>query len=578
MEKSNISLIINCQKEDINTIDISHFNDKYTRVYFNIKPESKEYLNKILTDIETEYYSIWDFDQNYRNIYNLNIYCVNPKNIDISILIPVYNCENYINECIDSCLDQDFIGNYEIIIVDDGSTDNTINLIQEYSDNRIKLYLKPHSGISDTLNYGISKCNGKYICRMDGDDVMYKNRLSLQYKYMQRHPETDILSNGLICFNDKLESILHNIKINNFDKHKIQLKDICNELHIHHPCVFFKNLLDGFYYNRDFDGYEDYELWFRLLKYYNYNIDSWHIPVLKYRFRDKSNSHNINLQPNIDKLKAYIKNECNKTIGIYYIGTGIYINNFNSFLESIKNFFPNNHKIIILLSDTTEKYDTLSTDNITIKQYTIEDHPWPIVALFRFHYLLKYKIDTDYVFFFNSNSIIQPNKLVSWFNETKINVTKHFTYRSGIKTTYELLLPSDDNPNSTSYIGNIEYTYCQSGFFGGPSNLVYKMCEDIVKMINIDLNNNIIAKWHDETYFNKWLYDKNYDETIINITDVFYNKNFKQEQKSNFIYLEYKEETDFDYNKKKKLENKIHYKEFKPEHNYDKDKNMLNII
>jgi len=577
MKKDDISLIINCKKEDIENIDMAYFNDNYQKIFFNIKPQDQEYLNQIINIVETDYYSIWDYNDNYTNLYNLNIYFTKPQNIDISILIPVYNCEKYIKECLNSCLDQDFTGNYEIIIVDDGSTDNTVNLIKEYQDNKIKLYLKPHTGISDTLNYGLSKCNGKYICRMDGDDVMYKNRLILQYKYMLRYPETDILSNGLICFEESMKNIL-NIDINNFDKEKINLNDIKNECIIHHPCIFFKNNLNGFYYDRNFDYYEDYELWFRLLKYYNYNIDSWHIPVLKYRFRSTSNSHNINLQSNIDQLKKYIKDECDKTIGIYYIGTGIYINNFNSFVESVKNFFPNNHKTIILLSDTTEKYNTLSTDNITINQYFIEDHPWPIVALFRFHYLLKYKIDTDYVFFFNSNSVIKPNRLIDWFDENKINVTKHFAYRSGIKTTYELLIPSDDNPNSTSYIGNIEYTYCQSGFFGGPSNLIYNMCEDITQMINIDLNNNIIAKWHDETYFNKWLYNKNYDEKIINITDVFYNKTFKQELNSNFVYLEYKEETDLDYNKKKKLENKIHYNQFKPEHNYELDKIIKNII
>ena len=577
MNKENISLIINCKIEDIPTIDASRF-DEYFRIYYNVYPDDREYFNQIIDGIETEYYSVWDFDNDYKNIDNLNIYYNKPQNIDISILIPVYNCEKYIKECLDSCLDQDFAGNYEIIVVDDGSEDNTVKLIKEYTDNKIKLYQKEHSGISDTLNYGLTKCNGKYICRMDGDDVMYKNRLTLQYKYMQRHPKTDILSNGLICFDEQLKNILNN-GIVNFDKKQIQLKDICDELHIHHPCTFFKSNIEGFYYDNNYDNYEDYELWFRLLKYYNYNIDSWHIPVIKYRYRDNSNSHNINICDNVNLLKKEINKECKKTIGIYYIATGIYKNNFKSFFDSLNNFFEGYIKKIILLSDGLDEYINYNVNEISIEHHHIDDYPWPIVALFRFHYLLKYKTNCDYIFFFNSNSIIQSNKRIYWFDENKINVTKHFFYKSGILTTYELMLPSDDNPNSTSYIGNINYIYCQSGFFGGPSDKIYQMCEEIQKMINIDLNNNIIAKWHDETYFNKWLYIKNYDSSLINITDVFYNKTFDKEQPSNFVYLEYKEENLENYNKKIKFINKtLTYGKYKNEHNYELDKNILSKI
>ena len=573
MDKSNISLIINCNKKDIPNIDINKFKNQYSKIYFNFNNN----LDNIIDQLKTNFYSIWDFDKDYKNINNLSIQDIHKENIDISILIPIYNCEKYIKECLDSCLNQDFTGTYEIIIIDDGSTDNTIKLINKYNDSKIKLYQKEHSGISDTLNFGLTKCNGEYICRMDGDDVMYENRLTLQYKYMQRDKNVDILSNGLVCFDENLLKVKSEIPILNFDKNKITLSDIKDNCNIHHPCIFFKNNLKDFYYISAFDNFEDYELWFRLLKK-DYHISSWHIPVIKYRYRNNSNSHNLNIVPYVNKLKEFIKFESKKTIGIYYIATGIYKNNFNPFIKSINNFFPQYNKKIILLSDGLEEYIDYQENNIHIEHHYIEDHPWPIVALFRFHYLVKYKVNCDYIFFINSNSMILPNKLYNWFDENKINVTKHFSYRSGIKTTYELLLPSDDNPNSTSYIGNINYIYCQSGFFGGPSNLIYDMCEDIITMIDIDLKNNIIAKWHDETYFNKWLYDKQYDKNLINITDVFFNKIFNKENDSNFIYLEYKKENDPNINKKKKLENKIKYGNYKMEHDYRLDKIINNII
>ena len=573
MDKSNISLIINCNKKDIPNIDINKFKNQYSKIYFNFNNN----LDNIIDQLKTNFYSIWDFDKDYKNINNLSIQDIHKENIDISILIPIYNCEKYIKECLDSCLNQDFTGTYEIIIIDDGSTDNTIKLINKYNDSKIKLYQKEHSGISDTLNFGLTKCNGEYICRMDGDDVMYENRLTLQYKYMQRDKNVDILSNGLVCFDENLLKVKSEIQILNFDKNKITLSDIKDNCNIHHPCIFFKNNLKDFYYISAFDNFEDYELWFRLLKK-DYHISSWHIPVIKYRYRNNSNSHNLNIVPYVNKLKEFIKFESKKTIGIYYIATGIYKNNFNPFIKSINNFFPQYNKKIILLSDGLEEYIDYQENNIHIEHHYIEDHPWPIVALFRFHYLVKYKVNCDYIFFINSNSMILPNKLYNWFDENKINVTKHFSYRSGIKTTYELLLPSDDNPNSTSYIGNINYIYCQSGFFGGPSNLIYYMCKDIITMIDIDLKNNIIAKWHDETYFNKWLYDKQYDKNLINITDVFFNKIFNKENDSNFIYLEYKNENDPNINKKKKLENKIKYGNYKMEHDYSLDKIINNII
>ena len=573
MDKSNISLIINCNKKDIPNIDINKFKNQYSKIYFNFNNN----LDNIIDQLKTNFYSIWDFDKDYKNINNLSIQDIHKENIDISILIPIYNCEKYIKECLDSCLNQDFTGTYEIIIIDDGSTDNTIKLINKYNDSKIKLYQKEHSGISDTLNFGLTKCNGEYICRMDGDDVMYENRLTLQYKYMQRDKNVDILSNGLVCFDENLLKVKSEIPILNFDKNKITLSDIKDNCNIHHPCIFFKNNLKDFYYISAFDNFEDYELWFRLLKK-DYHISSWHIPVIKYRYRNNSNSHNLNIVPYVNKLKEFIKFESKKTIGIYYIATGIYNNNFIPLIKSINNFFPQYNKKIILLSDGLEEYIDYQENNIHIEHHYIEDHPWPIVALFRFHYLVKYKVNCDYIFFINSNSMILPNKLYNWFDENKINVTKHFSYRSGIKTTYELLLPSDDNPNSTSYIGNINYIYCQSGFFGGPSNLIYDMCEDIITMIDIDLKNNIIAKWHDETYFNKWLYDKQYDKNLINITDVFFNKIFNKENDSNFIYLEYKKENDPNINKKKKLENKIKYGNYKMEHDYRLDKIINNII
>lgn len=575
VNKNDLTLICNCSIDDIKNAYELYNNYVFTIIY-NVQTTNnvKQYINKI----QTRYYLFCNYGD---NLYDCEIFDKltgkEIRDIDVSILIPTYNCEKFIKDSIDSCLNQNFNGVYEIVIVDDGSTDNTIELISSYKNLFIKLYQKTHSGISDTLNYGLTKCRGKYICRMDGDDIMYTNRLSLQYKYMERHQDVDVLSNGMVCFNTDMTAIKEDIPICNYDCERITFDNIANFCSLHHPCIFAKNGIYDYYYISKFDGYEDYELWFRLLRC-GYKIASWHVPVLKYRYRKNSNSHNLSIVNDVEKLKRIIYLEANKSIGIYYIATGVYKNNFNEFLSSIENFFYGYKKHIILLSDGLGEYDNYKNGNVTIEHHYIDDMPWPIVTLFKFHYLLKYKVNDDYIFYINSNAIINPNKLVDWFNPNMITLTKHYSYRFGFLTTYELLTPSDDNPNSQAYIGNITYTYCQGGFFGGPTKKVYDMCEEIIKLIDVDLNNNIIAKWHDESYLNKWAYVHNYNKDIMNITDVFYTDKCNKEVPSNFIYLKYMNETDDNYNKKIKLQNKIEYGKYVPEHNYEKDKNTLNMI
>lgn len=113
----------------------------------------------------------------------------------ISVVMPVYNGEKYLRECIDSVLAQTFT-DFEFIIVDDGSTDSTESIIKSYTDDRVVYIKKEHNGISEALNLGIRRAIGLYIARMDADDMMYPNRLEVQYKFMCEHPEYDMITAG----------------------------------------------------------------------------------------------------------------------------------------------------------------------------------------------------------------------------------------------------------------------------------------------------------------------------------------------------------------------------------------------
>jgi len=104
--------------------------------------------------------------------------------------MPVYNSEKYVCEAIKSVLAQSF-DNFEFIIVDDGSTDNTCSIIQSFDDSRIRLIQNKHNFI-ESLNIGMKNANGKYIARMDSDDLMHVDRLKIQHAVMQEYPNITV--------------------------------------------------------------------------------------------------------------------------------------------------------------------------------------------------------------------------------------------------------------------------------------------------------------------------------------------------------------------------------------------------
>jgi glycosyltransferase involved in cell wall biosynthesis len=110
----------------------------------------------------------------------------------ISVLITVYNGEKFLEETIKSILNQTF-KDFELIIVDDGSIDNTKKVIQKFKDKRIKYYYygknKGYQNLHNVINFGLEKCRGKYLARTDSDDISYPNRLKIQYQYLEKHPK-----------------------------------------------------------------------------------------------------------------------------------------------------------------------------------------------------------------------------------------------------------------------------------------------------------------------------------------------------------------------------------------------------
>lgn len=118
--------------------------------------------------------------------------------------MPVYNQERYIATAIQSILEQTY-SSFEFIIVDDGSTDRTVEIIESYADARIHLIRSPHNGFIAALRLGTAEAKGKWIARMDSDDVCRADRLQLQLEFLDSHPECIFVTTyyGIVTPNNK---------------------------------------------------------------------------------------------------------------------------------------------------------------------------------------------------------------------------------------------------------------------------------------------------------------------------------------------------------------------------------------
>jgi len=182
----------------------------------------------------------------------------------ISILLPVYNGEKFIVEAINSI----FVSshqNFEIVLIDDGSTDNTVPLINKYKDDRIHLYKKSNSGLVETLNYGISKCKNEIIMRMDADDRLHPSKMELQL--------SAFLKKNIVLMGTEAKIFTEN----NTTTSNIYLpayhKDIIHSMInlkpglIHGTIMFYKEAIEKVkMYSTRLKHAEDYDLFFRLAK------------------------------------------------------------------------------------------------------------------------------------------------------------------------------------------------------------------------------------------------------------------------------------------------------------------------
>lgn len=183
----------------------------------------------------------------------------------ITVLMPVFNAEKYIGQAIESILGQTF-QDFELVIIDDGSTDHSAEKVTAYDDHRIRFFKNERNlGLVYTLNRGIEISRGHYIARMDADDISLPDRLSLQVQFLDTHPAISTIGTNMIFVDADgkgLRTPHWNVPENSVVIHWWLLMGLCG---VNHPTVMVRTdtyrKLNG--YDSDFIHCEDYELWLR---------------------------------------------------------------------------------------------------------------------------------------------------------------------------------------------------------------------------------------------------------------------------------------------------------------------------
>lgn len=236
----------------------------------------------------------------------------------ISIILSVYNSEKHLAACINSVLSQRY-PNFELIIVDDCSADNSQRIIKEYEDPRIiKLKNDRNIGLAGSLNKAIKIVRGEYIARMDADDICMKKRFVFQINFLEKRKDVDICG-GFITRIDANGKIIKKVSKVPTLNNKIKARTIFSPQFFHPTVVFRAGFIkkNGIFYNEDFKKSQDFELWSRFI--FKDEVTFANVPKRLIYYRDESNKEKKRLKNEFQTQMANIVREQNlKSLNIPY--------------------------------------------------------------------------------------------------------------------------------------------------------------------------------------------------------------------------------------------------------------------
>ncbi|MFO0171938.1 MAG: glycosyltransferase family 2 protein [Aphanizomenon sp.] len=234
----------------------------------------------------------------------------------ITVVMPVYNGEKYLDTAIKSILNQRFM-NFEFVIVDDASTDNSVEIINSYQDQRIKLIKNNvNLGIPTTRNKCLQESSGEYVAVLDCDDYAYPSRLAEQLEFMENNPDFGMVGSWveLIDENDDLTGEVWN---EDEPSQKIPCRLLFHNYFAHSAVLLRRSALDtvkinGEIYRKDYPNAQDYDLWVRISK----KFKVWNIPKVLIKYRVHSHCISLKSANLVEQLTCKIVTEQMNNLGI----------------------------------------------------------------------------------------------------------------------------------------------------------------------------------------------------------------------------------------------------------------------
>ncbi|MFX0197076.1 MAG: glycosyltransferase family 2 protein [Candidatus Hodarchaeota archaeon] len=216
----------------------------------------------------------------------------------VSVVMSVHNGEKYVGDAIESILNQTST-NFEFVIINDGSIDKTKDILNSYRDFRIKVYHQEHMGLTKSLNKAIKLSIGKYIARMDADDIALPKRIEKQYQFLKEHKDTVCCSSWYYLINDD-DDVIKKCKLPITHERIVGKMLFYNPL-IHPGAMMHKEpMLRLGLYNESYIYSQDLELWFRMIAH-GYKLSN----IPEYLMKLRVHSDKIGLKKESEQKKTH---------------------------------------------------------------------------------------------------------------------------------------------------------------------------------------------------------------------------------------------------------------------------------
>lgn len=347
--------------------------------------------------------------------------------------MPVYNDETYVSLAINSILEQTY-QDYELIIIDDGSTDNSLKVIKSYRDPRIRVIKnKINQKLPTTLNTGIEVAKGEYIARMDANDISYKDRFALQIEFMEKHTDIGVCGTNFRTVDESGNVLLD--KLWKKSNHPLEW-DLLWENPIGHTTVMLRmSIIDKYNFRYRKIYAEDGDLWCRMATRTRLGrINKVLMDVLIQKDSESVNNRKLHMEQAVKSSFKYVKWLTEKPVPNFY-------NNFLIYSKVIgKNNIPMPNNNLVqewfwdLENSINSKFNLSDRDKIFIKKdilkRNVEYFEDQILKLKEQINLKDQKINSENDYYIALNNEIQNN-----YNLLKSNY-------DNLKSGYDSLLDS----------------------------------------------------------------------------------------------------------------------------------------